>query len=135
MILDTSGSIRYRLHILQQFWGEVREVARELETEEVLVLQVDTRVQEVARYARDDLPEAIEIRGGGGTDFRPGFAWLAEQDPPPGICLYLTDMECSSYPQTEPAFPTVWCNWGKPPGPRHREPWGERIDLAGPGRP
>ena len=70
------------------------------------------------------------IRGRGGTDFRPGFAWLDEHDIRPGVCLYFTDMECSSYPETEPGFEVLWVNWGEPPGDWNREPWGERIDIA-----
>ena len=70
------------------------------------------------------------VKGRGGTDFRPGFAWLDEQAIQPGVCLYLTDMECSSYPDAEPGFPVVFCNWGDPPGDWNREPWGERIDIA-----
>ncbi|MDE0254990.1 MAG: VWA-like domain-containing protein, partial [Rhodospirillaceae bacterium] len=80
-----------------------------------------------------DLPDEIVVRGRGGTDFRPGFAWLEEHDVQPGVCLYLTDMECSRYPETEPLFPVLWVNHGEPPGDWNREPWGERIDIA-PGR-
>ena len=46
------------------------------------------------------------------------------------MCLYLTDMLCSSYPETEPDFATVWCNYGNPPSDWNREPWGERVDIA-----
>ena len=69
-----------------------------------------------------------ELRGG--TDFRPGFAWLDEQGIRPGVCIYLTDMLCSSYPDTEPHFPVIWANHGQAPGEWNREPWGERIDIA-----
>ena len=55
-------------------------------------------MQDAAEYAASDLPDEIAIRGRGGTDFRPGFAWLEENDIRPGVCLYFTDMLCSSYP-------------------------------------
>ena len=83
------------------------------------------------RFRAADLPDEIAIKGRGGTDFRPGFAWLEEHDIRPGVCLYLTDMLCSSYPETEPAFDVVWANYAEPPGDWNREPWGERIDMAG----
>ncbi len=73
-----------------------------------VVLQVDAAVQDAAEYAPDELPEEIAVRGRGGTDFRPGFEWLDEQDIRPGVCLYFTDMECSRYPEAEPSFPTIW---------------------------
>ena len=128
VMIDTSGSLDP--DTLAAFWSEVREVAAEIEPERLILLQVDTTVRDAAEYAAGDLPDEIVVRGRGGTDFRPGFAWLEEHDVQPGVCLYLTDMECSRYPETEPDFPTIWVNHGDPPGDWNREPWGERIDIA-----
>ena len=128
VMIDTSGSLDP--DTLAAFWSEVREVAAEIEPERVVLLQVDTAVRDAAEYAAGDLPDEIVVRGRGGTDFRPGFAWLEEHDVRPGVCLYLTDMECSRYPETEPLFPVLWVNHGEPPGDWNREPWGERIDIA-----
>ena len=130
VLLDTSGSIYSHLDLLATFWTEVREVARELDPERVIVLQVDTRVTDVAEYAGEDLPEELEAKGGGGTDFRPGFAWLDAEGIEPACCLYFTDMECSSYPEAEPPFDVLFCNYGPPPPQGNREPWGERIDIG-----
>ena len=130
VIVDTSGSLDP--DTLAAFWSEVREVAREIEPERVILLQVDAAVRDAAEYAAGNLPDGIVVRGRGGTDFRPGFAWLEEHDVRPGVCLYLTDMECSRYPETEPGFPTIWVNHGAPPGDWNREPWGERIDIGAP---
>ena len=124
VIIDPSGS--RPAQTLADFWAEVREVATEIQPESVIVLQVDAAVQDVAEYAACDLPDEVVIKGRGGTDFRPGFAWLDEQGIRPGVCIYLTDMLCSSYPDTEPHFPVIWANYSEP----HREPWGERIDIA-----
>ncbi len=128
VIVDTSGSLPAAT--LAAFWAELREVAAEIRPERVVVLQVDAAVRDAAEYAPDDLPEEIVVRGRGGTDFRPGFAWLDEQGIRPGVCLYFTDMECSRYPETEPPFDVLWVNYGDVPGDRNREPWGERIDIA-----
>ena len=127
VIVDTSGSLPAAT--LAAFWAEVREIATELQPERVILLQVDAAVQDAAEYAGADLPEEIRVRGRGGTDFRPGFAWLEENGIRPGVCLYLTDMLCSSYPENEPESPTIWCNYGQPPGDWNREPWGERIQI------
>ena len=108
VIIDTSGSIWCRPKILETFWSEVRRIMLEIQPQEVIVLQVDTLLQDVAEYSGSDLPDGIELKGGGGTDFRPGFEWLEEQGKQPGVCLYLTDMECSSYPEMEPGFPVAW---------------------------
>ena len=128
VIVDTSGSLP--AGTLAAFWAEVREIASELQPDRVIVLQVDAAVQDAAEYAATDLPDEIVIKGRGGTDFRPGFAWLEENDIRPGVCLYLTDMLCSSYPDTEPDFATIWVNYEQPPGDWNREPWGERIDIG-----
>ena len=128
VIVDTSGSVD--TEALAAFWSEVREVAHEIRPERVIVLQVDAQVQDAAEYAPDDLPDEIVVKGRGGTDFRPGFEWLDEHDVRPAVCLYFTDMECDRYPETEPPFPVMFCNWSDPPEDRNREPWGERIDIA-----
>ena len=128
VIIDTSGSLPAQT--LADFWTEVREVAAEIRPESVIVLQVDAALQDAAEYAASDLPDEIVIKGRGGTDFRPGFEWLDEQGIRPSVCLYLTDMLCSSYPDAEPGFPVAWINWGPPPSDWNREPWGERIDIG-----
>ena len=128
VIVDTSGSLPAAT--LAEFWAELREVAAEIRPESVVVLQVDAAVQDAAEYAPDDLPEEIALKGRGGTDFRPGFEWLDEQGIQPAVCLYFTDMECSSYPEEEPGFPVTWVNWGPQPSDWNRQPWGERIDIA-----
>ena len=131
VIIDTSGSLPAAT--LAEFWAELREVAGEIRPGRVVVLQVDAAVQDAAEYAPDELPDEIAIKGRGGTDFRPGFEWLDEQGIQPGVCLYFTDMECSDYPETEPSFPVLWCDFGDGDSPwRQPEPWGERIDI-GPG--
>ena len=128
VIIDTSGSLPART--LADFWAELREVAAEIQPESVHVLQVDAAVQDATEYAPDDLPDEIVVKGRGGTDFRPGFEWLDEHGIQPGVCLYFTDMECSSYPEAEPPFPVLWANYSDPPSEWNREPWGERIDIA-----
>ena len=128
VIIDTSGSLPAAT--LAAFWAELREVAVEIRPESVIVLQVDAVLQDAAEYAPDDLPDEIALKGRGGTDFRPGFEWLDEQAIRPAVCLYFTDMECSSYPEAEPPFPVIFCNWSEPPEDWNREPWGERIDIA-----
>ena len=128
VIIDTSGSLPAAT--LAAFWAELREVAAEIRPESVVVLQVDAAVQDASEYAPDGLPEKIALKGRGGTDFRPGFEWLDEQGIQPAVCLYFTDMECSSYPEAEPPFDVIWCNHSSPPSDWNREPWGERIDIA-----
>ena len=128
VIIDTSGSVPGQT--LAEFWAELREVVDEIRPERVFVLQVDAALQDAAEYGPDDFPEEIALKGRGGTDFRPGFEWLDQRGIQPNVCLYFTDMECSSYPETEPDIGVLWVNWGVPPSDRNRQPWGERIDIT-----
>ena len=128
VIIDTSGSVGAQA--LAAFWTEVREIATELQPESVIVLQVDAALQDAAEYAPGDLPEQITIKGRGGTDFRPGFAWLEEQGTTPSLCLYFTDMDCDRYPDMEPLYPLLWCDWSVGTGLwRQPPPWGEHIRI------
>ena len=130
VIIDTSGSVDS--DALAAFWSEVREVAAEVEPERVIVLQVDAAVQDEEHYAPSELPERIIVKGRWGTDFRPGFERLAEQGIQPAVCLYFTDMDCDRYPETEPEFDVLWCDYsaaaGLSPEP---PPWGEHIRMDG----
>ncbi len=128
VIIDTSGSVSTRT--LAGFWAELREIVAEVRPERVFVLQVDAALRHAAEYGPDDLPDEIALKGRGGTDFRPGFEWLDEQGVQPGVCLYLTDMECSSYPEAEPPYPILFCDWSPSPSERNPQPWGECIRIA-----
>ena len=128
VLIDTSDSLD--TDTLATFWTELRAVAEALRPHTLAVVQVDTEVQEATVYRFGDLPETLTAKGRGGTDFRPGFAWLDREGITPDCCLYLTDMECDRYPDAPPPYPVLWCNWGPAPPEYLREPWGERIDLA-----
>ena len=128
VIIDTSDSVP--AGTLGQFWAELREIVAEIRPERVFVLQVDAALQDAAEYGPDDLPDEITLKGRGGTDFRPGFEWLDEQGIQPSVCLYLTDMECSSYPEAEPPYPILFCDWSPSPSEQNPQPWGECIRIA-----
>ena len=128
VIIDTSGSLPAQT--LAGFWVELREIAAEIRPERVFVLQVDAALRDAAEYSADDLPEEITLKGRGGTDFRPGFEWLDEQGIQPSVCLYFTDMECSSYPEAEPVFPVIWVDHSESSSEVNGQPWGDRITIG-----
>ena len=128
VIIDTSGSVD--TDTLAEFWSEIRELAAEIEPERVVLLQVDAALQDEQDCAPDDLPERIDVKGRWGTDFRPGFAHLDETGADPAVCLYFTDMDCDRYPETEPDYPVIWCDYGDGAGlAAEPPPWGERIRI------
>ena len=130
VIIDTSGSVDS--DALAAFWSEVREVAAEIEPERIVVLQVDAAVQDEEHYAPGELPERIVVKGRWGTDFRPGFARLAEQGIRPAVCLYFTDMDCDRYPEAG-ARTSMWCGATIAPPPgclRNPRPGASTSGLA-----
>ena len=68
--------------------------------------------------------------GGGGTDHRPVFEWLAARRRRPDLFVGLTDL-ASRFPEAPPPFPVLWI---VPPG-AGAAPWGEVVRLRGRGRP
>ena len=71
----------------------------------------------------DEFKFDVEIRGGGGTSFRPVFEWVDAQDNAPGLLVYFTDAE-GVFPAVEPDYPVTWLVKGKA-----KVPFGQRIQL------
>ena len=125
---DAVGEL-YRRQTRVEFWAELREVIDEIGPERVFVLQVDNALQDVAEYAADNVRGRLHPRAGRHR-LAPGFEWLDEQGIQPSVCLYFKDMECLSYPGSQPSFDVAWVSYGSPPSERNHEPWGERIDIG-----
>ena len=107
--VDTSGSVSNRE--LDQFAAELSAI---LETcaETVHLLYCDTRVARTRTVNRQDLPLVLEPIGGGGTDFRPAYDWVARQGIHPLCMIYLTDLACNRFPRP-PAYPVLWACVGE----------------------
>ncbi len=104
LLVDTSGSISQQ--DLNEFASEMHGILTAYKTE-LMVIYVDAAVQGVEFIASDDTEVNLELKGGGGTDYRPGYDWLHEQGHMPTAAVYLTDGYCNSFPD-EPDFPTLW---------------------------
>ena len=124
--VDTSGSIDQA--DLDQFAAEVSAILEMAAETEITVLYCDTRIQgEPEIFTRADLPLTLKAQGGGGTDFRPPFAWIEEQQEQPAALIYLTDMDCNKYPE-EPDYPVLWTKVKKP-WTTYPAPFGEMIEI------
>jgi predicted metal-dependent peptidase len=119
--VDTSGSIG-RLE-LEQFAGEISAIADEVQSEAIHVVYCDAAVQSVQHFGPSE-PVRLEPRGGGGTDFRPVFEWVAEKGITPACFIYLTDLCCDSYPEV-PEYPVLWVT-----DSRQIAPFGETIRIG-----
>jgi predicted metal-dependent peptidase len=74
---------------------------------------------------RQDLPLKLVPVGGGGTDFRPAFDWVADRDLRPACLVYLTDLACNRFPDP-PDYPVLWACMGEE---EITPPFGEVVSV------
>ena len=130
LAIDTSASITE--DELNQFAAELTAIIEHCAPEALHVIYCDTRVQGVDVLTPFDLPLTLEPKGGGGTDFRPPFRYLADEGLEPACLIYLTDLYCNRYPEA-PAYPTLWASLTPVDAARKRHPpFGEVIDIGEP---
>ena len=123
--IDTSGSIAPEE--LERFSAEISAIM-ETYPATLHLIYCDAQISKYQVIERCDLPVAIRPVGGGGTDFRPVFQFIAKTGLAPSCLVYLTDLECRSYPKCAPVFPVLWVKTGKN---GNRPPFGEVIALGG----
>ena len=119
--LDSSGSMSPGT-----IAGALREISRLGEiAESCLVLVGDAAVQQVipTELIESFVHERM-VKGGGGTDHRPIFAWLEKYNIVPTLFICISDLH-SRFPDQAPSFPVLWLS---PPyhGP---SPWGAVIEM------
>lgn len=120
LMVDTSGSIDEKQ--LNEFAGEMHDILRTF-GKGFTVLFVDADLQAVQEI-EDEFCE-LTPKGGGGTDFRPGFEWVDEQGLSPSCVVYFTDGQCSSFPKA-PEYPTLWATYDNK---RFSPPFGEVVHV------
>jgi len=106
--IDTSASMSQGE--ISRAGAEVRAL-RETFPCRLTIIQCDAAIQNVDRYDAGDptvIPDSIEVKGRGGTDFRPVFKWVkAKQESSLPIVVYATD-GFGTFPLTTINFPTIW---------------------------
>ena len=136
-VMDTSGSVSDDDRAIL-----TSELRRILEDYNVCIhlIYCDTRVHgDPVRLTREDIQNghlSLELRGYGGTDFRPAFKYINDNldEISPELVIYLTDM----YPNTwsigpEPPYSVFWACL--PQGNREaRVPWGQVVQIELEGR-
>lgn len=124
LIVDTSMSINQPL--LDKFGTEMQEIVNTF-GKGFTVVYVDTEVAGIQIIEADGEVE-LHPSGGGGTDFRPGFDWIEENDIKPKAVVYFTDGECDLFPEI-PDYPVLWALYGH----GHYEfdpPFGEVVNVT-----
>lgn len=122
--VDTSGSIGPET--LSAFAAEVRAIAQDAMPSCVHVVYCDAAVNHVDSFEHGE-DVVIEPHGGGGTDFRPVFDWVAEQGLTPAAFVYLTDL-MGTFPDVEPEYPVLWASYGAGGAVG---PWGGTVCVDG----
>jgi predicted metal-dependent peptidase len=119
--VDTSGSIGEEE--LRQFAGEICAVSEQAQPELIHVVYCDAAVSSTQEFGPSE-PIILEPKGGGGTDFRPVFEWVSQNDIQPICLIYLTDLCCHDYPASPPSYPVLWVT-----DSRRTAPFGETIKI------
>jgi predicted metal-dependent peptidase len=125
--LDTSASTGA---LQGEFWSEILGIVASYDDYEICLIAGDDRVRDVRNFGRDrplDL-RRFELRGFGGTDFRPLFAFLGAEPCEPRALVFLTD-GCGQAPAFPPRYPVLWVLSG--PG-RVPATWGQVLRLPAP---
>jgi predicted metal-dependent peptidase len=126
---DTSGSIYEDPKAAQQYCSEISALVADTKPERIHVIMCDSTVQSAVTYEPDEMPDIFkalssQLRGGGGTDFRPVFRWVEDNGIDPVAMIYLTDME-GYFPSEPPTYPVLWAKTTD-----HKAPFGEEVRVT-----
>jgi len=111
--VDTSGSID--AHELRTFLSEVRGILQAYPHVHVYLVTCDADIYSFDELTEHD-PLPTEIKGRGGTDFRPVFDEIERRGLLPSAAVFLTD-GMGDYPDQAPSYPVLWVLT-----PNHQEP-------------
>ncbi|MBB6143704.1 putative metal-dependent peptidase [Silvibacterium bohemicum] len=120
IFVDCSGSINARQ--LSLFEAEVRSILEGQRPDRVYVAYFDACVHKVDIYEAGQQIRLMPV-GGGGTDFRPCFEWLEENQVQPQTLVFLTDLY-GTLPKTAPPYPVLWASTGA-----RRAPFGQVVPM------
>jgi predicted metal-dependent peptidase len=123
--IDTSGSVYGEL--FERFMGEVDDVLARLKPVKTTLLQCDTRITDIREYRPGDrVGVDFQLKGGGGTDFRPVFDWIESNNVNPRVLVFFTD-GYGSYPPRPPGYDVLWVDYGN----YQSYPFGDVIRTKG----
>jgi predicted metal-dependent peptidase len=118
--IDTSGSISQA--VLTAFASEIIAIREAVRPRQMINIYCDAAVNHVDEFdAYDDME--FELHGGGGTDFRPPFKYIEDNNLEPKCVVYLTD-GYGPFPDKPPAYPVLWLMTTDV-----EPPWGEKVRI------
>lgn len=104
--VDTSGST---ICNLESFFAELVGIMKSFGGYDLTVIQCDAAIQKIEHFTEINplSKQNIEVKGMGGTDFRPVFDYVKKSATRPDLLIYLTD-GCGTAPDESPAYPVMW---------------------------
>lgn len=122
VVVDTSGSINDA--VLAAFGAEIKGIVSELRPISLHVIYCDSNINRVDDIDMQDIDTfKLDSLGGGGTDFRPPFAYIERENIEPVGLIYLTDLY-GSFLKNEPEYPVLWVSISK-----LTAPYGDTINI------
>ncbi|MBD3800104.1 MAG: hypothetical protein IE886_01395 [Campylobacterales bacterium] len=120
--IDSSGSVDEAL--LGLFIAEVESLLETFTDYRIELIVCDAKVQSHCQFYPGE-PLVFDLKGGGGTDFRPLFEWTERNAPMAPLLLYFTDCD-GRFPDTEPSIDTIWVT----PETERTVPFGRVIPIT-----
>jgi predicted metal-dependent peptidase len=118
--IDSSSSVDEAL--LNEFLSEVNFLTSLVNNYQIDMLVCDDKIQSHKTFYSGDGLE-IDLKGGGGTDFRPVFSFVEGEMDDVKLLLYFTDLD-GTFPNKSPNYEVKWVS------AKEREvPFGEVIVL------
>jgi len=102
--IDSSGSVDESL--LSIFMSEVASILIHFPSYIIDLIVCDAKIQNYRQIVSGEALE-IEVKGGGGTDFRPVFEMIEVELTQPSLLLYFSDTK-GSFPAIEPNYEVLW---------------------------
>jgi predicted metal-dependent peptidase len=121
---DTSGSVGPKE--IDMVFAEVSGILEDVKPKELIICWCDSKLH---RTDVCDSPSDLnEVRrkgapGGGGTDFRPVFQYVTDNDIRPDCLVFLTDGH-GNLPERKPDYNMIWASID-----RKEFPWGEVVMI------
>jgi len=106
--IDTSGSISKEE--LETFISEIKGIIEEYEYVDLKLIDCDSEAYNIQDISSiEKLMDACKnIRGGGGTDFRPIFEKINNELVKPKVVIIFTDLY-GDFPENKPPYEVIWC--------------------------
>ena len=119
--VDSSGSVDEEL--LNQFLSEVNFIMNLIQNYQIELLVADDKIHTHKTFFSGESLEC-ELKGGGGTDFRPVFEFVKENFDDVKLLLYFTDLE-GIFPSEVPSYDVKWVS-----KELKETPFGSMIELS-----